>query len=110
VAELTVKMIPDPEHGTEDEKYVIIPGGQDLENPPDWTGYLEYFVAEAHPYLEVLKQYVIDEGLVGTKGEYHNSNAFLFSDGTTYGFTWRAWGDFMQAVVGKREGYMAYYM
>lgn len=105
---LTVKLIESREDI--DDKEIVIMGGRDLENPLDWNGYLDYFKPEAHPYLETLKQFVIDNGLVGTTGAYHNENAFEFSDSTIYSFTWRAWGDFMQAVVGKREGYMTYYM
>jgi hypothetical protein len=32
-----------------------------------------------------------------------------FSDGRTLSFTFRAWGDFAQAVVNQREGYLSYY-
>lgn len=107
---LTVKIIPCTDDVMDLENYEVITGGIDLENPPDWKGYLDYFVEEVHPYLEALKEFVTEEGWIGSTGQHHNEHAFEFSDGTIYGFTWRAWGDFMQAVVGKREGYMTYYM
>lgn len=106
---LTVDMVND-EFDSEDSNYYPIMGGRDLENPPDWKGYLDYFIDDVHPHLEALKQYVIDNGLLGSTGQELDGKAFQFSDGTIYGFSWRAWGDFMQAVVGEREGYMAYYM
>lgn len=109
LANLTVEKVEDT-FDANDPMYNVILGGRDLENPPDWEGYLEYFKEEAHPYLEVLKKYVTSEGLLGSTGQDLNNDAFKFSDGTVYGFTWRAWGDFMQAVVGEREGYMTYYM
>ena len=107
---LTVKIVECTDELMDLEQYEVIMGGRDLENPPDWNGYLEYFIPEVHPYMETLKKFVTEEGLIGSKGQHHDTNAFEFSDGTIYGFTWRAWGDFMQAVVGKREGYMTYYM
>ena len=110
MSELTVNMIRCTDEVMENEQYEPILGGIDLENPPDWQGYLDYFIPEVHPRLELLKQYVIDNGLLGSTGEAMNDHAFKFSDGIIYGFTWRAWGDFMQAVVNKQEGYMTYYI
>lgn len=110
MSELTVKMIRGTDEIMDGENYHPILGGRDLENPPDWEGYLGYFKETANPYFETLKQFVIDHGYVGSTGEEMDDSVFEFSDGVVYGFSWRGWGDFMQAVVGKREGYMKYYM
>lgn len=108
--ELTVKMVVPTDEIMEGKTYQHILGGRDLENPPNWEGFLNYYKENVHQYFEVLKQFVIDHGYVGSTGEQMDDHVFEFSDGVVYGFSWRAWGDFMQAVVGKREGYMAYYM
>ena len=39
-----------------------------------------------------------------------NGWVFKFSDNKVWGFSWKGWGDFMQSIVDKREGYMKYYM
>ena len=45
-----------------------------------------------------------------TLNTFTYNKSFVFSDKTALGFSWRAWGDLMSAIVGKNEGYMAYYM
>jgi hypothetical protein len=47
---------------------------------------------------------------IRTANQWCYEHFLQFSDSKTISFTRRAWGDFVQAVVGKREGYMAYYM
>lgn len=83
--------------------------GGDSSNPT-WEEYLVGWTEERHQHLEVLKQFITENGLIGTTGEAQNDWTFKFSDGWHIGFSWRAWGDLMQAVVGKREGYLTYYM
>ncbi len=78
---------------------------------PTWEEYLEGFKDEYTSHLELLKEAIKELGWVGMTGEQiSNYYGFVFSDGITFTFSWRAWGDFMQAVVNKQEGYMAYYM
>ena len=88
-------------------KNIPIMGGDD--NNPTWDEYLKIFREQYRPHMEVLKAYV-KEHHYQTSGQYHNEYSWQFSDGFCMAFTCRAWGDFMQAVVGEREGYMAYYM
>jgi len=88
---------------------VIISGG----NPsnPDWDEYLSEYKKEWQPYILAIKECIEKDKLVGTTGsEMANDHYFLFSDGKSIAFTWRGWGDLMQAIVNKREGYMQYYM
>lgn len=90
----------------------IISGG-DSSNPT-WEKYLSGFYKEFHPHLELVKTAILDykNGLYQITGEEKQNLgvSFKFSDGTHISFTWRGWGDLMQAIVNKREGYMRYYM
>jgi len=87
--------------------YQIISGSRE---PMTWDEWQEMFVEEYQNYWEILKQKIINGNLVGKTGEWQDNKLFKFSDGKTFGFSWRGWGDFMSAIVGKKEGYMAYYM
>ena len=89
------------------EDYQIISGGQDSMT---WGQWQNQFTDEYKLYWETLKQKLIEENLVGKTGEWQNNLLFKFSNGKTFGFTWRGWGDFMAAIVGKGENYMQYYM
>lgn len=82
--------------------------GGNPENPT-WEEYLADFSDDFHPFLEAIRKHCEDNQL-DLYGEDMNNGAFLLSDGRQIGFTWRGWGDFRQAMVGKREGYMQYYM
>ena len=87
----------------------IFMGGDDTN--PTWEEYLGQWKEELQPRFTAIRGAIEDAGLVGvTAGEWCNGHYFSFADGVTMGFSWRAWGDLMQAIVGKREGYMAYYM
>ncbi len=57
-----------------------------------------------------MKKTIQENGLLGYTGQDAEQYTFKFSDGVVIGFTWRGWGDLMQAIVDKREGYIAYYM
>jgi hypothetical protein len=91
------------------QEYEVIMGGDDTN--PSWDDYLELWVDEFRQYLLLIKKSIEENGLVGETGEsFANKYTFKFSDGKSFGFTWRAWGDLMQSIVNKNEGYMAYYM
>lgn len=92
------------------DSYDAIMGG--MNSNPTWEEYLDDYENEFHPHIELIKKAIIDNGWVGMTGEQkQNENiSFKFSDGNHWGYSWRAWGDLMQAIVGKREGYMKYYM
>lgn len=94
---------------TDDENYFSIMGGMDSN--PTWEEYLSQYMDEYKPHVNMIRKAIEELGWIGTTGEdVANYNAFCFSDGTVFGFSWRAWGDIMQAIVGKKEGYMKYYM
>jgi hypothetical protein len=103
---LTVEVVQEQK----DENISILMGGYDSN--PTWEEYLDLFNDEARPRLELIKEYIEkSDWIYKITAEYFcNDNHFRFSDGKEISFTWRAWGDLMQAIVGKREGYMAYYM
>lgn len=87
--------------------YQIISGGRDAMT---WKQWQNMFTDEYKIYWEILKQKIIDENLIGKTGEWQDNKLFKFSDGKTFAFSWRGWGDFMSAIVGRKEGYMKYYM
>lgn len=98
-----------PEYGV-NPKYHIISGGLGY-NPKDFEEYLDVFKDETQPYLRLIKEVIVDNGMLGyTAEQCCNETLFKFSDGTYISFTWRGWGDLMSAMVGKGEGYMKYYM
>jgi hypothetical protein len=91
------------------ENYNPIMGG--METSPSWEEYLSDYKDEYKPHLELVKKAIEELGWVGETAEHKaNKWCFVFSDGTAFGFSWRAWGDLMSAIVGKNEGYMTYYM
>lgn len=89
------------------EDYQPIIGG--MSDAPDWKEYIDGYKDEYKPHIELIRKAIQELGWVGeTADKIANDTCFVFSDGTSLGFSWRAWGDLMQAIVGKREGYMAY--
>ena len=92
---------------TQMEYYTFFGGNSDN---PSWQEYLDDFKDEYKPHVLLLKKCIEENELVGCKGEEAENFSFKFDDGEHWGFTWRAWGDLMSAIVDKREGYMAYYM
>jgi hypothetical protein len=103
--ELNVVLIMD---GKIDKDMEIISGG--MQTNPKWDDYLDFYKQEYRPYIIQIRKYIEDNSLIGTTGEEQNNWSFKFNDGRHLGFTWRAWGDLMQAIVNKNEGYMEYYM
>ena len=91
------------------DRYETIMGGDDSN--PSWAEFLDQFKEEYQPHISLIKKAIEDNNLVGERAERCANNlTFLFSDKTHIAFTWRGWGDLMQAIVDKKEGYMAYYM
>ena len=91
------------------QDYDPIMGGMDIS--PTWEEYLSDYKEEFKPHFRLIKKAIEDLGWVGeTADRKANDTCFVFSDGKSLGFSWRAWGDLMSAIVGKNEGYMAYYM
>lgn len=89
--------------------YCPIMGGDD--GNPTWAEYLKGFQKKYRPHIELVKKGIKKMGWVGCTGqEIANEYCFIFNDNNAIGFSWRAWGDLMQAIVNKKEGYMIYYM
>lgn len=93
-----------------DEEAHIFSGG-DSRNL-SWEEYLDEFKEDFKPHVRLLKEALEKAGHIGVTGEGQQNLGitFKFSDGQHWGYTWRGWGDMMQAIVNKREGYMRYYM
>lgn len=93
----------------EKENELSIMGGMDTA--PTWDEYLSGYKDEYMPHFLLIKEAIEKLGWVGEKAESKaNKWHFVYSDGVSISFTWRAWGDLMSAIVGKNEGYMTYYM
>lgn len=91
------------------EYYESIMGG--INNPPSWKEYISDYPKELRPKFLLIKDAIKKLGWIGKTGEEISNNyCFIFSDGVSIGFSWRAWGDLMSALINKREGYMKYYM
>ncbi len=102
---LTVEVVQDEQ----DENIVIVTGGR--ADNPTFEEYISDLTPEWKEKMKVLKYFLKEsEYYKITADRFCNDNHFRFSDGREIGFTWRAWGDLMQAIVGEREGYMTYYM
>jgi hypothetical protein len=90
------------------EDYSPMLGGDDSN--PSWEEYLNDYKEEFKPHILLLKKSIEENDLVGYTGQDADDLYFKFSDGNVMGFSWRGWGDLMQAIVNKNEGYMAYYI
>ena len=86
----------------------ILCGG--LSGNLSWNEYIDLFTEDTQKRLLLIKNFIIDNHLLGMTGEWQNNKYFKFSDNIILSFTWRAWGDLMQAIINKREGYIKYYM
>jgi hypothetical protein len=87
--------------------------GGDKSNPT-WDEYISRIHPKWHPHFKLIREAILDRanGLYQITGEQKQNMgiSFMFSDGEHWSFSWRAWGDLMQAIMNQREGYMAYYM
>ena len=102
---LSVKVV----QATRDAAQVVVSGGR--QDAPTLDEYINELSEEWKPRIKVLAEFIKNSKYYKMKAEvFCDDNHFRFSDGREIAFTWRAWGDLMQAIVGKREGYMAYYM
>jgi hypothetical protein len=103
--EITARIIKDVPPGN----CTIITGG-DPSNPT-WDEYLSQFTEEWQPHIKAIRTCVEESPFMRSTGSvFCNGHYFQLSDGSSISFTWRAWGDLMQAIIGKCEGYMTYYM
>lgn len=74
-----------------------------------WEELLSEYTDEYKPHMELIKKWVLLQDAT-VFGEDMNELCFSFSDGSFFDFSFRAWGAVMDAIIGKKEGYMAYYM
>lgn len=97
-----------PQNAIRENVHVVL-GGDDTN--PTWDEYLNEYKDEFQPHMKLIRQSLEINNRIGeTASNCANSYHFSFSDGNVFMFTWRAWGDLMQAIVNKKEGYMTYYM
>lgn len=90
------------------ENYFIEMGG--IDPAPSWQEYLARYKRKYKPYILAIKKVVEEAHLLSTPAnEIANSIWFELSDGIAFAFSWRAWGDLIQSIRNKREGYMAFY-
>ena len=89
-------------------KQIIVNGGD--SNNPIWGEYLQSFPKTIQPYLMEIRKMVEKNHWENKTGEDMNMTLFEFIDGVTFGFTWRGWGDFIQAINYQRDGYLKHYM
>ena len=104
---LSLTIVHDGKVENEEDGQVFL--GGDTSNPT-WEEYLDKFNEEFRPRALLLRKSIEENSLVGCTAEETTDLWFKFSDGEIWGFSWRGWGDLMQAIVNKKEGYMAYYM
>ncbi len=90
------------------DNYFPILGGDNRNQ--SWQEYFDEIKEELKPHVLLLKQSIEENHLIGCTGQDVDDLYFKYSDGVVFSFSWRAWGDLMQSIVDKREGYMAYYM
>lgn len=92
------------------EKGNVITVWGGINPPPDWNEYLAGFKLEARPKILAIRKLLIKENLTRTfANQMANETVFFFpEDGIYIWFTWRAWGDLIQSIENKREGYRQY--
>ena len=102
---ITIKVVQDKQ----DENQIVVSGGRN--DNPILEEYINELTEDWKPKIKALARFIKkSEYYKMTAEHFCNDNHFRFNDSTEIAFTWRAWGDFMQAIVGEREGYMTYYM
>lgn len=93
--------------GSDEDGWMSISGGDDSN--PTWQEYIDALMPEYKLHFELIRQLIENYGWKGQCAQdTSNCHYFKFSDGHKVCFSWRAWGDLMQAIVGEREGYLTY--
>lgn len=81
-----------------------------------WKDYLSEYDPIAHPYLEAIRESVLEHGLRfgGDVHQQHPEGVPLFEDNMVATFSYRAWGDLMAAIWSEAHDtdytYMTFYM
>jgi len=88
--------------------YFIQLGG--INPAPSFNEYLNRIEDKYQSHILAIKKAVEEADLLNTAAnEICNHIWFELSDGNAIAFSWRAWGDLIQSIRDKREGYMAFY-
>lgn len=81
-----------------------------IDPAPSWEEYLKGFKKEYQPYILAIREAVKDADLLGIPANrIADTIWFECSDGIAIAFSWRAWGDLIQSIRNKQEGYMVFY-
>jgi len=107
-ASLTCELRDLPGDGNLPQNSLFAHGG--FDPAPDWDEYLAQCSNKYLPYILTAKEWVEAQDAWIGGSEFAACNYLYFSDGVGLMFSWRAWGDFLQAVAGRREGYTDYYL
>ena len=105
---METKLVAEIVCGESPEDCHVLMGGDPLN--PTWEDYLAGFKEEWQPRIQAIKETIIQENKFVSAAYFCNDNYFKLSDGTSIAFTWRAWGDLLQAIENKQEGYLKWYM
>lgn len=83
----------------------VIMGGLDK---PSWDDYLMVYKEEKE-HMKLIRIALEKLNWIGNTAKMRaDDTRFIFSDGVKMQFTWRAWGDLMQATINQNEGYQKY--
>lgn len=92
---------------------VSISGGYSLDTNPVWEEYIAGWPTAYREYISTIRQAVEADSTV------YKMNAMTLKrlryeirvggQELHFSFTYRAWGDFMSAIIGERESYLQYY-
>lgn len=81
-----------------------------------WQDYLDAFDSTVHPYLEAVRADVVQQHrrVTGEAHQHQPAGVPVFTDGTCFCLSYRAWGDLMAAIWSEHDkkdyGYMNFYM
>ena len=92
---------------------VLISGGFSLDTNPVWEEYIAGWPRAYQEYFSLLREEVVADPSVYKKCamDLERLRYVVCVEGRKLflSFTFRAWGDFMSAIVGERESYLNYY-
>lgn len=90
------------------------PTGDFKKEPMRWEHYLGNCPEEDVPYVEAIRQEVLEKRLKIAGDQHQSSWIPLFEDGKVGIFSFRGWGDLMAAIWSEEENkdynYMDFYM
>jgi hypothetical protein len=72
-----------------------------LRGVMNWDSYLSSF--KIPDKIQLIRQYVIENGIVGSPLNVTSNRCFLFSDGETLKFSDQGWIEFQKALTSERK-------